>query len=429
VLWLLIVLANIAGFSVAPMLLLAADLDLARWTMPFLIVPSGLLGAAFPLVCHLSISADGRVGQRLSFLYGANIAGATAGTLLTGFVLMDRWPLTSLLVARSLTGLAAGLVVLAAARLPRRQSLSLAALTLAAMSAIYGLGPNTLSRLYERLSWNGARMAVVPFHDVVENRSGVITVTDEGKVYGGNVYDGAFNVDPRNKINGIFRAYALSALHGAPRRVLEIGLSSGSWAQVMANNPQMRHLTSIEINPGYLQLIRRHPEVSSLLLNPKVTVHIDDGRRWLVRHPDETFDVIVMNTTFHWRSGATNVLSADFLKLVRRHLAPGGVAYYNPTGSLDVVKTGLSVFPYALSVDEFLAVSDSPLSFDRDRLCDVLSEYRIDGHPVIQASGHEQRRKLGEIISAAQIDTRETLEERSRGYRLITDDNMRSEFK
>jgi len=227
----------------------------------------------------------------------------------------------------------------------------------------------------------------------------------------------------------IFRAYALSALHPAPRRVLEIGVSTGSWAQVIAQNPEVEHLTSIEINPGYLQLIRRRPEVASLLHNPKVTFHIDDGRRWLVRNPDEKFDFIVMNTIYSWRSGASNVLSAEFLELVRLHLAPGGIAFYNPTGSEEVVRTGLSVFPYALSVRGILAVSDSPLSFDRERWRLSLADYRIDGHPVFDLSNQEQRRTLERIVKETPVEERDALLKRSAGRLTITDDNMGVEFR
>jgi spermidine synthase len=119
----------------------------------------------------------------------------------------------------------------------------------------------------------------------------------------------------------------LSYFHPNPREVLMIGLSSGSWAQVIANHPQVQHLTIVEINPGYLRLIRRNSEVASLLRNPKVQIEIDDGRRWLVRNTGRKFDAIVMNTTFHWRSNASNLLSSEFLQLIREHLNPGGCSF------------------------------------------------------------------------------------------------------
>ena len=51
------------------------------------------------------------------------------------------------------------------------------------------------------------------------------------------MYDGRFNTDLKHDTNGIVRPYALSLFHPAPRDVLMIGLSSGSWAQVIASNP------------------------------------------------------------------------------------------------------------------------------------------------------------------------------------------------
>lgn len=191
----------------------------------------------------------------------------------------------------------------------------------------------------------------------------------------------------------------------------------------------MERLTSIEINPGYFQLIRRRPEVASLMNNPKVTFHIDDGRRWLVRNPGEKFDFIMMNTIYSWRSGASNLLSVEFLELVRSHLAPGGIAFYNPTGSEEVVRTGLSAFPHALAVKGFLAVSDSPLSFDRERWRRSLAEYRIDGRPVFDLSDPEQRRVLERIVKETPVEDRDALLQRTAGRLIITDDNMGVEFR
>ena len=75
-------------------------------------------------------------------------------------------------------------------------------------------------------------------------------------------------------------------MHPDPKQVIMIGLSSGSWAQVIANNPHLEHMTIIEINPGYLDIIKKYPDVASILTNPKIDIQIDDGRRWLRRHPE-----------------------------------------------------------------------------------------------------------------------------------------------
>ena len=122
------------------------------------------------------------------------------------------------------------------------------------------------------------------------------------------MYDGRFNTALRNDRNGIIRPYALSLFHAAPRDVLIIGLSSGSWAQVIASNPAVNSLTVVEINQGYLALIAQQPEVASVLRNPKVTIITDDGRRWLSHHPELRYDAIISNTTWHFRSNASNLL-------------------------------------------------------------------------------------------------------------------------
>jgi spermidine synthase len=111
------------------------------------------------------------------------------------------------------------------------------------------------------------------------------------------------------------------------------------------NNPRVQKFTAVEINPGYLPLIQERPFVSSLLRNPKVELAIDNGRRWLIAHPERKFDLVVMNTTFNWRANGTNLLSREFLQLIRSHLQPGGIAFYNTTWSGDVQLTGTTEFP------------------------------------------------------------------------------------
>jgi hypothetical protein len=219
-----------------------------------------------------------------------------------------------------------------------------------------------------------------------------------------------------------------------------IGLASGSWAQVLANHPQVERLEIVEINPGYLRLIPEYPQVASLLKNPKVSIHIDDGRRWLRRNPATRFDVIVMNMTYYWRAHSTNLLSVEFLRLVRTHLSDGGVFFYNTTTSGRVQLTGATVFPYALRVANFLAVSDSPIVIDRGRLRKTLLEYKIDSTPVVNTTNDADLRKLEEIMQMLEpVDFGEdkqffstefggSIRRRYAGLSMITDDNMGSEW-
>lgn len=196
----------------------------------------------------------------------------------------------------------------------------------------------------------------------------------------------------------------------------------------------------VDINAGYLEAIPKHAATASLLHNPKATIIIDDGRRWLLRHPQESFDAIVMNTSFFWRNHSTNLLSTDFLQIVRKHLRPHGVLFYNTTRSEDVVATGLAVFPYALRVYNALALSDSPLAFDRERWKSILLTYTIDGKPVIDANSSDQMKKLDAVVNIAagppvgeweSIEGNDEMRQRLRDRQnlIITDDNMGLEWR
>ena len=106
-----------------------------------------------------------------------------------------------------------------------------------------------------------------------------------------------------------------------------------------------------------------------------------------------------MNTTHHWRANISNLLSTDFLELARQHLKPGGVEYYNTTSSGEVQLTGATVFPYALRVSNFIAVSDSPIVFDRARWKTVLESYTIDGRRVFDLSNPADRSVIEEMVT------------------------------
>jgi hypothetical protein len=184
------------------------------------------------------------------------------------------------------------------------------------------------------------------FAHVVENRSGIITVDTDGTVFGNGMYDGRFNTGLKTDRNGIIRPYALSLFRAAPRNVLMIGLSSGSWAQVIASNTAVEQLTIVEINRGYLELISQHPDVQSVLRNPKVRIIEDDGRRWLSHHPQMQFDAIVSISTWHFRANITNLLVGvsclgKAASQSRRHFL------YNTTGSARAA-AACTAFPMAL---------------------------------------------------------------------------------
>jgi spermidine synthase len=406
---------------------------------PLFFVVSGMLGSVLPLLCQLGVSANDQAGRGVSLVYVANIIGSTLGSLVVGFVALQYFGLRAIsLGLGSLAAIGGAFVLARAQRRSGTPATSLAPATLAVMVAITGASW-CYRGIFEKLILGGQVRDTEKFAHVVENRNGVIAVTQKGAVLGNGVYDGFFNTDPANNENLIKRAYALSFFHPAPKRLLVIGLSSGSWAQILIHHPQAESMDIVEINPGYLKLIAQYPMVESLLRNPKVHIYVDDGRRWLLAHSEARYDAIVQNTSFYWRDHSSDLLSVDYLKIVREHLLPGGIYFYNTTGSDEVVATGLHVFPYGLRVINFLVVSDSPLQYNRDRMMTMLREYRIDGKLMFDPANPKSEGTLAsyakfvdtiaEPPNEVGMETSESLNVRLRPRLIITDDNMGWEWR
>ncbi len=388
-----------------------------------------LTGGIFPALCHYGIRSQAAAGWALSWVYFANIVGSTAGPLLTGFVLLNLYPLEQNVVALSVATMAVAAVVWVGAALPGRQRTAILGAIVAVTAGMVLAQDGLYALVLEKLHYKENYAQKGPYRFLLQNRAGIVAVEAGSRdiIYGGGVYDGGFNLDPVLNTNGIQRAYMIAALHPHPQDVLEIGLSSGSWAQALLQHDRVGKMDIVEINPAYTQLIRHYPENAALLDDPRVQVHFDDGRRWLKRNPDARFDFILMNT-FHWRSQATGLLSAEFLGECQHHLKPGGVVYYNTTLSEDVTFTAAQVFQHVVRYEKFIAASDSPFAMSPEERRQNLLRFHSGGKPVFDAGSPDRKRVLDQLVASDLSDQAEALRRRLDLW-LITDDNMATEFK
>ncbi len=118
-------------------------------------------------------------------------------------------------------------------------------------------------------------------------------------------------------------------------RVLVIGAGSGT-DTALALSKGAKHVDAVEIDPELAQIGRDfHPE--GVYNDPRVTVHVNDGRAFLNQSPDK-YDLIVYAVTDSLTlvSSTAGVRLESFLfteesmREARDHLAPGGLfAMYN----------------------------------------------------------------------------------------------------
>lgn len=386
---------------------------------------SGMIGCIFPLLCHVAVSADEhKVGKQTSLLYGANIIGATTGPLITGYILLDYFE-THIII----TGLCVILILLSLVlRIysfsfrASAKNVGIGAAVIVASLLINGLLYN---HFYEHIHYQADFNEGKVYKHMFHSKGGIIAVDQEGRVYGSGTYDGAMNIDPLKGVNVVERAYMVAAFHPNPEKVLMIGLSSGSWAKIVSDYGKVKELTIIEINPDYLNLINKYPEIASFLKEKKVKIVIDDGRRWLKHNADRKFDMIIMNTTFHWRQNSTNLLSVDFLKMCKNSLNKNGVVYWNPTRSPDIFYTAAHVFDHITNSGGFVVASDSPFDLTYEQKLANFHEFRRDGKPLHETPIYGE--KMGIWANLPLPEVQDSVLKQN--LFLITDNNMACEFK
>lgn len=380
-------------------------------------------GIAFPLVHHVG-AATKKTGTQISNIYFANVFGSTLAPLLIGFVALDYMNTQQVYLLVCTITLVVGLFCF------KSFKIKTVLLTVSVISLMALILPE---KIFHELSKNSYKANQYP-SQLIENKYGFIQVYDDEKdkvVFGANVYDGKLNTNIFHSSNGIDRAYLLTAIKPQAKTALIIGLSTGSWAQVLSSMPSLEKITIIEINPAYVDFIKEHPEVSELLEDDRVEIVFDDGRKYLKQHQEDTYDIILMNTTWNWRAYTSNLLSADFLNIVKQSLAPDGVVYYNTTQSLDAYYTAQSVLNYVYQYKFFVLAANRPIAIDtamiEDNLCQ-LKNYKTK-QPIFDSP--LQCQDAAEVIMNNPLLPYQNIDMAplGRDLHVITDNNMITEYK
>lgn len=394
------------------------------------VVTALLKSMIFPIAHHLgSSSSVGKVGSSVSKVYFANIAGSTLGPLVTGFVMLQYLTLQQSFM------LLAGVTLMASAycwRLAggRLSLMMLGGSAIASLLLVLQVPGVMMGRLVDHTgNHEGA------FKSAVENRYGIIHLLEGADgggdyVFGGNSYDGRINIDFMRDSNWISRVYMLAALQPQPRRVLVIGMSAGPWTRVLTAFPGVEKIDVIEINPGYKEIANRYSEVREILSDSRVNLHFDDGRRWLKRHPDERYDLIVMNTTYHFRSYAAMLLSQEFMALVKHHMRPGAVLAFNSTYSPDVYKTAASVFSTVYQYGNFAVAGENIVLPDEAEAVHRVAALRLPQGALVDLAQPEVFKRVQRNYGQFQRYDEAVLSAKAgRPIEVITDQNMLTEYK
>ena len=393
-----------------------------------IVLTAGLKSILFPIAHHLGSNQQGpNIGSSVSKIYFGNIIGSTLGPIVTGFILLDHFTVEQCF---SIVGSVTLLMGILTAFYTQSKQVCVTVFGLV-ITAFFLLKPWQSTDAIRQLAirWPDKSQPVI---DIIQNKHGIIhTVKGDEKgdtVFGTNIYDGRINVDMNVNSNWLDRAYVLAAMHPHPKRILVVGMSSGAWTRVLQGFPSVELIDVVEINPGYIELIKKYPNISPILNDPRIKIHIDDGRRWLKRHPQEKYDLIVQNTSYHWRAYATNILSQEYAQEVGQHLLPNGIMAVNTTFSLDVFYTLKQVYPYVLKYGNFAYVSHQPIVIEREQAVDRLKQCKLDDQPALP-EGFETH-DWGAKIPYSLQPIEQLLNKPHKVWpEVITDENMVSEYR
>jgi SAM-dependent methyltransferase len=188
--------------------------------------------------------------------------------------------------------------------------------------------------------------------------------TDNGHGYALNVNEsGHQSMLPSDEKEPFYRSpYELFGA-GQFQRALIIGAGSGSDTAIGLKYGQVGHIDAVEIDPVIARLGRQnHPEQP--FSDPRVTVHVDDGRSFL-RKSTEKYDLIIfalpdsltLTSQFSSLRLESFLFTEESFKEARQHLTPDGAIvlynYYREDWLLrklaGMLETAFDAPPYALS--------------------------------------------------------------------------------
>ena len=136
----------------------------------------------------------------------------------------------------------------------------------------------------------------------------------------------------------------------------------------------------------------------------------------------------MMNTTYYWRAYGTNLLSQEFLNILKQHLHTNSMVLYNPTGSEDAFFTAKSVYPQVYDYNGMVVSSFQPIDKPNvDEIAQRLMNLQFPENQQVVFSA-EQAKKAAEFFDKQPFHVYKH-KENERLPEIIHDSNMITEYK
>ncbi|MEC5398047.1 fused MFS/spermidine synthase [Uliginosibacterium sp. H1] len=423
--------AAVRSLSDSPLAAMSARFAVAA--VCIVLLPTLLLGAAFPAALRLVVNAD-RAGRDTGSVLALNTLGGIVGSLLVGFVLLPKLGLIHALGVLALcaaaVGVAAVLPGLQLRSLPRVATLAVAVL------AVVSVAMTPADRLASMLA--ASRGGELAFYE--ESRGGTVAVVAQRSA-GGNEFrrlyiQGVSNSGDAMTSQRYMRLQALLPLivHGGePRSALVIGLGTGITAGALLSYPDLERRVVAELLPAVLRAVPQFQGNNGVAGDSRMDIRLRDGRRELLAS-DERYDLVTLEPPPPSAAGVVNLYSRDFYRLAASRLNDKGIVAQwlplptqNDEDTRSLVRSFLDVFPHAslwtTELHEMLLVGSlQPLELDAARISARFARPEVAA--ALQAVGIASPAAL----LATWVTDRKGLERYAGDAAPVTDDRPRIEY-
>jgi len=336
-----------------------------------MIVPTILLGSLFPMVTQICTRDYSELGRKVGTVYSINTLGNIGGAFMAGFILIPIIGIQHSIILAGVLNIIAGCAVIFASQHPEfayRTIISLASAFAGVVCIIVipswnemtiSSGAATYAPMYAKLkgderktSISGAGEKLLYYKEgtnatitVRERESGTIVMAVDGKVDASNTGD---------MYTQLLLGHLPLLLSKEPKSALVIGLGSGVTLGAVAQNEEVERIDCVEIEPAVVEASEFFNKVNrNVLKDSRVNMIVNDGRNFLAA-TGRRYDAIISEPSNLWLAGIANLFSADFYRICKQHLTPGGfmcqwshIYYMSPEDVKIVVNTFRSVFPHA----------------------------------------------------------------------------------
>jgi hypothetical protein len=339
--------------------------DIFFWPIIFLLIPTMLMGASFPLIAYLANANEEREARATGVVYFMIVLGNVAGSLVTGFLLLPHLGSEATFLILGLFGIAFGFGVSRLGRL-RVPLVARAGVVGALAIGLFFVFPPHGGFLYSPVTPQTEAEGI--YFD--EGLSGIVNSRVSERGFGlaiNGLGHGGRDGMGFGEGRAAFYIEAYGALRAAKSidDVLVIGFGTGSGAEAILTADDVKHMTIVEINETLLKHLRRHKVFRDILDEPRVRVVIDDARRLLYREPKK-YDVVLMDPLRASTVYSNNIYSKEFYELVKARLKPGGILMAW-VGTNEQINTVAAVFPYVRQeCSIYVLASDQPIAHVRD---------------------------------------------------------------